>query len=76
MAQLLFYDLWFPAYFKLNSGRYIDNMQHPGKVKNHGEMIHDGDDYNVDWFKDTNENALPPQDDQGDLKGGGYMSEK
>lgn len=38
LVQNIFYDEWFPAYFKLQKGRYIDNMMHPDQKLNHGEM--------------------------------------
>jgi hypothetical protein len=29
LVQQLFFDRWFPAYFKMQTGRYIDNMMLP-----------------------------------------------
>lgn len=38
LVQKIYYDTWFSEYFKMQSGRYIDNMQSPTNLSNHGEI--------------------------------------
>jgi hypothetical protein len=32
LVQQLYYDRWFKEYFKMQKGRYIDNMSLPGNL--------------------------------------------
>jgi hypothetical protein len=54
MVQKMWFDLYFNAYFKMQTGRYIDNMMLPGDKKTHLEMITDGDDLDG-FYWDTSE---------------------
>jgi hypothetical protein len=51
----MFYDKWFPAYFVKQKGKYIDNIEHPGNVLNHGEMYDEELEVNNDYWAETNE---------------------
>jgi len=55
LVQWLFYDIWFPEYFKKQTGAYMDNMQLPEQKKNHLEMEQDGDEIGDEWYWETQE---------------------
>lgn len=59
LVQKIYYDTWFTEYFKMQSGRYIDNMQSPTNLSNHGEIWDAGGETLDQWASETLDNALP-----------------
>lgn len=58
LVQKIYYDTWFTEYFKMQSGRYIDNMQSPTNLSNHGEIWDAGGETLDQW---ASESKGPPE---------------
>lgn len=59
LVQKIYYDIWFKEYFKLQDGRYIDNMQMASNLSNHGEIWDEGGETFDQWAAENVENKMP-----------------